>query len=163
MSSACKRISTFFQICFGYSHILSCFGVTLVHPSGSIPVLQNATWDVFGFVLLVILVCFVSSFFSVLCANIEEVVDCSNSNLNNRTRTLALPIAIFMSPNFSKRVSIFGGSVFLKCPYTCLFDMPFILSRTFRSYENYSMWCLCDQILCFTNIYTGFRMFVPMK
>ena len=43
-----------------------------------------------------------SSFLSVMCANVEELVDCGKSDFNNNMRTLALPISMSI-PHFTNK------------------------------------------------------------
>ena len=73
--------------------VWSDLGFTVDNPSWSTPYLQNALWNVFGFVLL--FASFghdVSSVLSVMCASIEALLAFNNSDLNKSTRNIALPL-----------------------------------------------------------------------
>ena len=91
--------------------------------------------------------CFVFSFLSVMCANIEKLSACGSSDLNRSKRKLALPIATSLSPISSNWAPIFYGNSSLKCSKTCSSDMPFTLrlygncSTSFMVYSSNFIFC----------------------
>ena len=90
-------------------------GVVLVNPSGSSSILQRASWNVSGFGLLLVSVLnTMLSDLYVMCASIEQLIACGNSDVNSTIKIPALTIAISMSSISSNWDFLFGGNDSLK-------------------------------------------------
>ena len=99
----------------------------------------------------------VHALFSVLsgiCASIEELVTCGNSDLNKSTKTLSLDLAISISSISSSYASIFEGNASFKCSKACSSEIPITLPKTI--FKQISQWhALHNQISGCANMYTA--------
>ena len=88
---------------------------------------------------------FVSAMLSVLfviCADMEELAACGNSDLNSSTEASALPMARRISSILSNCHLIFERNDFLKCFKIFSSDILIILTRTLSSYADCFTSCL---------------------
>ena len=62
-----------------------------------------------------------------MCASTEDLVDCGNSDMDNTTKFLALPMATSMSSISSNCASSFRGNDSLKCSKICFSDRYYVM------------------------------------